>query len=770
MRQIAIIGLGFVADLYMAALITFPDIRLAAVCDRDPGRRARFPAYWGAKPNSSFESGETAVTEDVVGLIAAIRPGTVVLNLTNPHEHYGVTHALLNAGMHVYSEKPLATNMAHARELHALASEKGLLLASAPCSVLGEAAQLMWAAVREGVAGAPRLIYAELDDGFIPQAPTEAWLSESGAPWPREDEFRVGCTLEHAGYYLTWLIAMFGPIRTVVAASADLIPGKLPSGDASAPDFSVGTLFFESGVVARLTCSIIARHDHRLRIICDGGTLEMSAAWTNTAPVRFRPRLRIRRRLVEHPFPRRLKAAGPTHPKVPRRGAAAMNFALGPIEMLEALAEDRRCRLSADFALHLTEVTLALQNAGETSGAVRMTTRCPPMDPMPWAVIAGTGVAPSPKVAPAVSAPAVSARIRPGDPLAVGILGTGAMAGEMVRAIALCGRLRLVAVASASSEARAAAFAAKLDAPVRAYGTRDALLEDPEVRLVYIANATGRHAEDSIAALQAGKDVLVEKPVALDATGARAVVEAAAASGRYLAEAMWTLFLPAWQRLATVSQQGELGDPRHLTFSLGFPADRNAYARLFDGGPGGGVLLDRGVYGLALALKLLGPVEAVQAQILRGLGGADEEAAITLRHADGMTSQIAVSLNALLGNEAVLSCTRGSAAIDPPCLGGESVRVQRMHPLSPPAPGSGGKTAQIAAHLKSKAILRRLMGARGRLKREWHSRGAHSHLSMLTQVEQDISAGRQESMIASLALSVETMALLDRIRAAAGEE
>ncbi|MFT7392290.1 MAG: putative dehydrogenase, partial [Paracoccaceae bacterium] len=388
MRQIAIIGLGFVADLYMATLTTFPDIRLSAVCDRDPKRRAKFPAYWGARPESSFKPGETVVTEDVAALIAAIAPGTVVLNLTNPHEHYWVSRALLDAGMHVYSEKPLATDMDHARELHALAAEKGLLLASAPCSVLGEAAQLMWAAVRENVAGTPRLIYAELDDGFIPQAPTEAWLSESGAPWPREDEFRVGCTLEHAGYYLTWLIAMFGPIRTVVAASADLIPGKLAPGDAPAPDFSVGTLFFESGVVARLTCSIIAKHDHRLRIICDGGSLEMPAAWTNSAPVRFRRRFRVRRRLVEHPFPKRLKPAGPTHPKVPLRGAAAMNFALGPVEMLDALAEGRPCRLSADFALHLNEVTLALQNAGETAGAVRMTTGCAPMEPMPWAVLA----------------------------------------------------------------------------------------------------------------------------------------------------------------------------------------------------------------------------------------------------------------------------------------------------------------------------------------------------------------------------------------------
>jgi hypothetical protein len=63
-----------------------------------------------------------------------------------------------------------------------------------------------------------------------------------------------------------------------------------------------------------------------------------------------------------------------------------MNFMLGPQEVLNALKEDRACRLSNDFALHLTEVTLAIQNAGETTGAQQMTTTCPPMEPMPWAM------------------------------------------------------------------------------------------------------------------------------------------------------------------------------------------------------------------------------------------------------------------------------------------------------------------------------------------------------------------------------------------------
>jgi len=373
MTAIGIVGTGFVADLYMRSLATFPGLSVAAVHDRVPAHAARFTARWGVPAAGSLPD-----------LIARIGPGGLVLNLTNPAAHFAVSLSCLDAGCHVYSEKPLALQMDQARTLVALAAQKGLLVASAPCSALSEAAQTLGAALRSGKTGRPRLAYAELDDGYIPQAPYRHWRSESGAPWPAEDEFEVGCTLEHAGYYLTWMMALFGPVASLTAASATLTGDEMPTAN-PAPDFATATLFFTSGMVARLTCSIVARHDHALRIVTDTGTLELDEAWNNAAPVRFRRRFRLRRRLVEAPLSRRLRLAGPTHPKVGRWGAAAMNFALGPVEMLAALAEKRPCRMSADLALHLTEVTLAMQAAGREGGAVRMTTGFAPIAPMPWA-------------------------------------------------------------------------------------------------------------------------------------------------------------------------------------------------------------------------------------------------------------------------------------------------------------------------------------------------------------------------------------------------
>lgn len=373
MNGVVLIGCGFVADLYARSLASFPQVQVLGAHDRDRTRMSAFCAHWKFRELATMEE-----------LFAAMSADDLILNLTNPGQHHLVNRACLGAGFHVWSEKPLAVTMEQALDLHGLAKAKGLQLASAPCSVLGEAAQTLAHAIRTGVAGAPQLVYAELDDGYIPQAPLESWISESGAPWPFVDEIRTGCTLEHAGYYLSWLIAMFGPVRTVVAASAGVIADKRGVSDA-APDVSVATLFFHSGMVARLTCSIVAPHDHRIRVVGEDGVLEMARAWDNGAPLKYRRRLRIRRRLLEHPIGRRIRLAGPTHPKLGRWGAASMNFALGPVEMLNAIQEGRPCRLGGDYALHLNEVTLAIQNAGETTGAQSMQTTCGFMEPMPWA-------------------------------------------------------------------------------------------------------------------------------------------------------------------------------------------------------------------------------------------------------------------------------------------------------------------------------------------------------------------------------------------------
>jgi len=144
---------------------------------------------------------------------------------------------------------------------------------------------------------------------------------------------------------------------------------KLEEPTRRTPDFSTAALFFQGGVVARLTCSIVAPHRHSLRLISEAGVLEVDECWNNTAPVRLRKRHVVRRRLINSPLARTLRAPGVAHPTVGRRGAASMNFALGPAALLKARARGESHVPFADFSLHLNEVTLAIQNAGESAGA-----------------------------------------------------------------------------------------------------------------------------------------------------------------------------------------------------------------------------------------------------------------------------------------------------------------------------------------------------------------------------------------------------------------
>ena len=118
----------------------------------------------------------------------------------------------------------------------------------------------------------------------------ETWRSRTGAPWPYQHEYEAGCTYEHAGYYLSWLCAMFGPAEHVSAFSSCLVPDKAPGvhlDPPDTPDFSVACITFRSGVVARLTISIVATFDQRMRIIGDEGELSVNTYRDYYCPVRL---------------------------------------------------------------------------------------------------------------------------------------------------------------------------------------------------------------------------------------------------------------------------------------------------------------------------------------------------------------------------------------------------------------------------------------------------------------------------------------------------
>jgi predicted dehydrogenase len=364
--------------------------------DRDAARATAYANYYSVQQYGSLDE------------LLCDRRVELVLNLTNPRSHYSVSKACLEAGKHVYSEKPLAMCFQQAQQLVALAAEKGLRVASAPSRILAETAQTMWKALHENAVGSVHAIYAEMDGDLIYRMPYRQWVNDVGMPWPYQDEFEVGCTVEHAGYSVSWLSAYFGPVESITGFAISQVP--IPADvvlETTPPDLTVACLKFRSGPVARLTSSWVAAADHSLRIFGDNGVLSTADIWAPRSPVyitrkrtlRLGPKtlsLSMRRRypLVEPPrsasLRLRLRAGSP---RAIARAAKArflhlrkrVDFCLGPAEVAQAIREDRACRLSPEYCLHNTEVVLAIHNSLETGSHHKITTVFPEMAPLSWA-------------------------------------------------------------------------------------------------------------------------------------------------------------------------------------------------------------------------------------------------------------------------------------------------------------------------------------------------------------------------------------------------
>lgn len=364
--RIGIIGCGYVADLYMLTLAHHPDARVVRAFDHEPAHAERFSTYWKIPT-------VTTRAEFFAGLEADI-----VLNLTNPDNHFDVSRACLEAGFPVYSEKPLAMKFEEAEALRDLALERGLPLGGAPCNHMSEAALAIRRALAQGRVGRPLIAYAEMDDGFIARSPYRKWANVSGAPWPYEDEFEVGCTIEHAGYYLTWLVMLFGPIAEVHSFASLQYPGKPVLHNPEGPDFSVACLQFESGLVGRLTCGVVGERDHGFTVHAEDGVLTAADCWFYQTPVEYRRWMQVRKRFMLSPWRNKVPLDQSPVP-LKRRGPAAMDFARGPIEIVRAMREGRRSMIPLDFYVHVNEVSLAIHNSAQRRAPYIVRTRCEPL-------------------------------------------------------------------------------------------------------------------------------------------------------------------------------------------------------------------------------------------------------------------------------------------------------------------------------------------------------------------------------------------------------
>jgi predicted dehydrogenase len=272
-----------------------------------------------------------------------------------------------------------------------------------------------------------------------------------------------------------------------------------------------------------------------------------------------------------------------------------------------------------------------------------------------------------------------------GRTLRWGVVATGSIATTVTRDLVQLADARLHAVSSRSVD-RAERFATSFGAP-RAYGDEGGtpgfvrLVEDPEVDVVYVATPHGQHHQVALAAIEAGKALLVEKAFTVTTWETEELVRRARARGVFMMEALWTRFLPAFQAALDVVAEGEIGEPRWVQADLGFPAPRER-RRLWAPEDGGGALLDLSVYPLTWAIAGLGFPNGLHAVGSLTDEGVDAWNALTLSFGDRGCAQLlstftshATQTATIAGSEGTLRTT--GSLTNPPSFAvrrGERVR------------------------------------------------------------------------------------------------
>jgi predicted dehydrogenase len=236
----------------------------------------------------------------------------------------------------------------------------------------------------------------------------------------------------------------------------------------------------------------------------------------------------------------------------------------------------------------------------------------------------------------------------------------------------------IAAVGSRSQEA-ADAFGDRFGIPHRHAGYQ-ALADDSDVDLVYIATPHALHHENSILCLQAGKGVLCEKPFTINRREAEDVIAIARTRKLFLMEAMWTRFIPAVQQALRWVEAGEIGDVRTVDASFGFRADPAEGGPLFDPALGGGSLLDVGIYPITLAHMVFGGLPSrIESKSIIGKSGVDEQASLELEFDGGGVARLNCAITAEMPGDAYIAGTEGTIRLHDSFWNATRVSIQRGH-------------------------------------------------------------------------------------------
>jgi len=311
-------------------------------------------------------------------------------------------------------------------------------------------------------------------------------------------------------------------------------------------------------------------------------------------------------------------------------------------------------------------------------------------------------------------------------PLRWGIMGTGGIAGAFAEDLKLTGSGVVAAVGSRTAES-ADAFAERRNIPIR-HGSYEALANDPDVDVVYVATPHPMHHGNARLALEAGKPVLVEKPFTMNAEEARDLVALARDRNLFLMEAMWTRFLPHIRHIRELLPS--LGDVVTVTADHGQWFAEDPAFRLFAPELGGGALLDLGIYPVSFASMVLGAPDRVAALATPAFTGVDAQTSMLFGYASGA--------------QAVLSCTLSAVSPTTASIIGTGARIEVDGPFYAPA---------------SFTLIPR-EGERSRFEYLDEGRGLRHQADEVARL---LAAGETESPLMPLDETISIMATMDRV-------
>ena len=204
-----------------------------------------------------------------------------------------------------------------------------------------------------------------------------------------------------------------------------------------------------------------------------------------------------------------------------------------------------------------------------------------------------------------------------------------------------------------------------------------AMLQDQEIQAVYVATPNHLHKEHVIQALQAGKHVLCEKPIAVNTAELREMFDAADAADRFLMEGLWMRTLPMIRRLVSIIEAGEIGAVHYLETACCNSNNPENYPAMFSAEKAGGALMDVGCYGLHFVRLLLQGDPTLTSSTLLADSGVDHTSSAALRYADAL-AVVTQSIGVAGGAKAVLHGTAGSIEI-PMFLSPEGFTVKALN-------------------------------------------------------------------------------------------